>query len=199
MTTPTTGSPSIRFLFDPSCPWTWRTSKWLRMVRRQESLEVQWELYSLGYVNREYPDESYQQSVRRLRPAFRLLELARRRLGNDAIDRLYLALGTAHHERGEDLGDVETLRRAAKEPGIDPALVTTALEDTSLDDELNAHYAAVEAAGAIAVPTLFIGNAAPLYGPVINAVPGEDEARGLWEDVLRLSRRPYFFELKRKR
>jgi predicted DsbA family dithiol-disulfide isomerase len=150
-------------------------------------------------VNREYPDESYQQSVRRLRPAFRLLELARRRLGNDAIDRLYLALGTAHHEGGEDLGDVETLRRAAKEAGIDQALVTTALEDTFLDDELNAQYAAIEATGAIAVPTLFIGDAAPLYGPVINPVPDEEEARGLWEDVLRLSRRSFFYELKRSR
>jgi predicted DsbA family dithiol-disulfide isomerase len=150
-------------------------------------------------VNREYPDESYQQSVRHILPAFRLLELARRRLGNDAIDRLYLALGTAHHGRGEDLGDVETLRRAATEAGIDPALVSVAVEDTSLDEELNAQYAAAEAAGAIAVPTLFIGDAAPLYGPVINAVPSEEEAHGLWEDVLRLSRRPYFFELKRKR
>jgi hypothetical protein len=169
------------------------------MVRQQEGLQVLWELYSLGYVNREYLEESYQQLVDRLRPVFRLLELARRRLGNDAIDRLYLALGTAHHERGEDLGDVETLRRASKEAGIDPALVAAALEDTSLDEELNAQYAAFEAASAIAVPTLFIGDAVPLYGPVINAVPNEEDARGLWEDVLRLSRRPYFFELKRKR
>jgi len=47
MTTSTTDAPAIRFLFDPSCPWTWRTSQWVRNVQRQEPLDIQWELYSL--------------------------------------------------------------------------------------------------------------------------------------------------------
>ena len=199
MTTATTGTPAIRFLFDPSCPWTWRTSQWVRDVQRQEPLDVQWELYSLEYVNRAHTDNPYLPMMRRTRPALRLLELVRRRMGNNAVDRLYLALGTARHERGEDLGDAATLRRAAEEAAIDEALLTFALEDTALDDELERQYAAIEQSGAIGVPTLFIGDAAPLYGPVIDPVPNGEDARSLWEDVRRLSQRPFFYELKRSR
>ncbi len=199
MTTSTTDAPTIRFLFDPSCPWTWRTSQWVRNVRRQEPLDVQWELYSLEYVNRANTDNPYLPMLRRTRPALRLLELVRRRVGNDAVDRLYLALGTARHERDADLGDPATLRRAAEEAGIDGALLTAALEDTALDDELLQQYAAIEQSGAIGVPTLFIGDAAPFYGPVIDPVPDGEDARGLWDDVLQLSQRPFFYELKRSR
>lgn len=197
MTTYATAAPTVRFLFDPACPWTWRTSRWIREVRRQEPLDVRWELYALEYINRAHTDNPYLPTMRRMRPALRLLELARRRCGNDAVDRLHTALGTAHHERGADLGDTETLRAAAEEAGIDRALLPATLEDTALDDALQGQYAALERSGAIGVPTLVIGDAAPLYGPVIDAVPVGEDARGLWEDVLSLSQRPFFYELKR--
>lgn len=64
---------------------------------------------------------------------------------------------------------------------------------------MQGQYAALERSGAIGVPTLVIGDAAPLYGPVIDAVPVGEDARGLWEDVLSLSQRPFFYELKRPR
>ncbi len=164
MTTSTTDTQMVRFLFDPGCPWIWRISQWIRDVRRQEPLDVRWELYSLEYVNRANADNPYLPMLRRMRPALRLLELARRRAGNAAVDRLYLALGTAHHERGEDLGDVAVLRRATEESEIEQALLTAALKDTALDDELEQQYAEIEQTGAIGVPTLFIGDAAPLTG-----------------------------------
>lgn len=199
MTETTNGATSIRFLFDPNCPWTWRTSQWMREIQGQESLNVEWELYTLEWANRANPDNPYLPMLRRTRPAIRLLELVRRQRGAHTVSRLYAALGTARHVHDADLGDVDVLRKAASDVGIDQSLVEQALNDESLDAELETQYKALDEYKVIGVPTLFIGDAAPVYGPVIDPVPSGDDARQLWRDVSALSQRPFFYELKRSR
>ncbi len=199
MTSTTHGTTSIRFLFDPNCPWTWRTSQWMREIQGQESLHVEWELYTLEWANRANLDNPYLPVLRRARPAIRLLELVRRQQGSHAVSQLYAALGTARHVHDADLGDPEVLRKAASDVRLDPGLVEQALTDESLDAELEEQYKALDEHKVIGVPTLFIGDAAPVYGPVIDPVPTGDEARHLWADVNALSQRPFFYELKRSR
>jgi len=48
-------------------------------------------------------------------PALRTLALARRTGGNEAIEQLYLALGTARHGRKEDINAVEVIQHALKQ------------------------------------------------------------------------------------
>jgi 2-hydroxychromene-2-carboxylate isomerase len=190
----------VRFLFDPLCPWAWRTSLWIRNVRDQGAVDVEWRLYSLEYVNRADTNNPYLPMLKKARLALRLLELVRLTGGNDAIDRLYLALGRALHERNEDLTDQATLRAAAEEVGIDPVLIDRAVSERKLDQELNAQYEAAEKSGAFAVPTLFVtSQEKPFFGPVISTVPEGAEALEIWNDVLALTNKPYFFELKRSR
>lgn len=81
----------LTFYFDPLCPWTWRTSQWIREVQSQQPLEVEWKIISLG-LNNNAPDEA----LANLRP----LVLARREGGNEAVSRLYQALGHATHDKG---------------------------------------------------------------------------------------------------
>lgn len=199
MASTTDGTTSVRFLFDPNCPWTWRTSQWMREIQGQESLHVEWELYALEWVNRANADNPYLPVLRRARPALRLLELVRRQDGAHAVSQLYAALGTARHVHNADLGDPEVIRKAASDVGVDPSLVERALTDASIDAELEAQYMALDEHKVIGVPTLFIGDAAPVYGPVIDPVPSGDAARALWNDVSRLSQHPFFYELKRSR
>ena len=200
MTTTTNDPPAtVRFLFDPGCPWTWRTARLVREVRRQQPLTVEWGLYALEYINRANPDNPYLPLLRRNRLALRLLEVARRQGGEEAIDRLYEVLGTACHERGQDLGDRAVLQAALVEAGLSAALLDQAEAQPEIDAELERQYAAAEAQGAIATPTLVVDGAAPVYGPVIETVPEGAEAVALWAAVRGLATRPYFFELKRPR
>ncbi len=156
-------------------------------------------LFPKQALNRANADNPYLPVLRRARPALRLLELVRRQDGAHAVSQLYAALGTARHVHNADLGDPEVIRKAASDVGVDPSLVERALTDASIDAELEAQYMALDEHKVIGVPTLFIGDAAPVYGPVIDPVPSGDAARALWNDVSRLSQHPFFYELKRSR
>lgn len=191
---------NLRFLFDPACPWAWRTSKWVRNARKQRPIHVEWELFSLEYANRDGADEGYLERVRRNRLALRLLHLAREQGGNDAIDRLYVALGRARHERGQQLHDPEVLSSALREAGLDEALLETASRQTELDGKLEQIYESAEATGAFGVPTLYFGEEdTPYFGPVIDPVPDGEEAAKLWDNLSDIAEQPHFFELKRPR
>ncbi len=191
---------TVRFMFDPACPWAWRTSQWIREARKRRPIRVEWGLYSLEYANRKSTDERYRSSVRKSRVALRLLYLAREEGGEEAIDKLYLALGRARHERGEQLDRPAVLESALTESGLDSSLLDRAQVETELDDTLRSGYEALEATGAFGVPTLYFGNdTTPYFGPVIDPVPADEEAAKLWDNLSGIAQRPYFFELKRPR
>jgi cobalamin biosynthesis Mg chelatase CobN len=46
----------VRFFFDPVCPWTWITSRWLVEVAEQWAFSITWEIFSLRHHNRDNPD-----------------------------------------------------------------------------------------------------------------------------------------------
>src|SRR5439155_22845479 len=85
---------SVQFFFDPICPWAYQASKWIRDVRAQTELDVEWRFFSLEEINREegkkHPWE---------RPwsfgwgQMRVGALIRRELGNDELDRWYAGIG----------------------------------------------------------------------------------------------------------
>ena len=187
----------VRFYFDPICPWAWRTSLWIREVRQVRPVRVCWSFLTLDGINRAAgnpPKESHQQSLK----SFRVLALARRVGGDAAVDRLYLALGRARHERRQHLGEMAVLEAALDEAGLDRGLLDAALADPSTEEEVQEEHAAIAAAGGFGVPTLVVDGAAPMFGPVIDAVPTGEAAGELWDHVAWLIRQPHFFELKRE-
>lgn len=200
MATATPETLSATFLLDPACPWCWRTAQWMRAAREELPLQITWELFSLEYVNRNSDNPDYLERMKRNRLAIRLLELARRTGGNEAIDRLYTALGTARHERDQDLGDTAVLERALREAELDNNLLAQAQQQTDIDAELEQHYADYERKGVFGVPTLIPeGAAGPFFGPVISEVPQGADAVAMWRELVGIARRPYFLELKRAR
>ena len=42
---------ALEFWFDPSCPFTWRTSRWARELEQAGLAEVEWKVMSLGILN----------------------------------------------------------------------------------------------------------------------------------------------------
>ncbi len=127
----TTQPVHLDFYFDPLCPWAWMTSLWVREVRKHRPIEVEWKFLSLAGVNER--DDQWHGPLR-------IAALARREGGNDAVDKAYLALGRLFHEREEAFKEIEKLSEMAQpyleEVGLDPALATRALEDTSTVEDL---------------------------------------------------------------
>jgi predicted DsbA family dithiol-disulfide isomerase len=195
-TTPT----SINFHFDPLCPLAWRTALWIREVRKVRPVDVTWRFFSLEVVNRKEgvtPDFQEDGSW----AAHRTLALARRQGGNDAVERLYLALGAAQHGRRESIKDLEIIQAAAKQADLDPGIVEAALADEStIQDVLADHEEAVRRYRAFGVPTLAIeGSDVGFYGPIIQFVPRGEDAGELWDYTSWALRQPNLFELKRDR
>ena len=188
---------SVRFLFDPACPWAYRASLWIREVAEMLPLQVSWELFSLEYVNRERLEGPSLERLRQNRQALRLLSRAKEIEGNAGIDALYLELGQAVHVRQESLGDEAVLARALTNVGLPLTVLAETREDPRLDSQLESSYASAVADKVFGVPTLYVNESQkPFYGPLISSVPTGYDAAKLWEHVSGLATLPYFYELK---
>src|SRR2546430_16647349 len=121
----TTSPASVYFHFDPLCPLAWRTALWMREVRKVRPVEVTWRFFSLEVINRkEGAVPNFQKDASW--PALRTLALARRVGGNEAVERLYLALGAARHGRKEDITQIEVIQAALGKAELDPQMVVEA-------------------------------------------------------------------------
>lgn len=183
----------LTFYFDPACPWAWRTSLWVREVRQRQPLDISWKVFSLAIANG--------QSDPNRRNYLRTLVLARREGGNDAVDRLYLAMGQAVHERREDIKKQGVVEAALEKAELDRSLYSRALDDASTEEEVaTEHTEASERFGAFGVPWIVLdGQDFGFYGPVISEVPQGEAALELWRHISWLYTQPYLYEIKRER
>jgi predicted DsbA family dithiol-disulfide isomerase len=187
----------IDFYFDPGCPWAWRTSLWIREVAKVRPVTIHWKFLRLESINTTRGGEVKQGHIQ-ARDSFKLMALARREQGDEAVDRLYLALGQAKHDRKENLAERDVLLRAIAEAGLEASLLDRALADDSLAAELEQEEATIEQAGGFGVPTIVLEGRDPLFGPVVNPPATGEEAGEMWDHFVYFLQRPDFFELKRE-
>lgn len=189
----------VEFFFDPGCPFTWRTSRWLVEVADAGDASVTWRLMSLAVLNegKEIP-EQFREKHREGARALRALAAAQREGGNDAVARLYTALGTRVHEHGGAHDDA-TITEAVAEAGL-PESVAAAVDDESLDAAVRAEHDASQATvGDTAGSPIVALAGRGFFGPVVVPVPKGDEALQLFEGVRLLAGVPAFSELKTTR
>jgi len=194
---PTSSEPTtIDYHFDILCPFAYMTSKWIRNVREQQPLTINWRFFSLEEVNLEpgkiHPWErpwSYGWSMLRIAALLR-------REDPVLVDRWYALAGFALHEAGLKPHDQSVARELISELGLDPGLVDTSMEDPTLDDEIRADHQRVLDAGGFGVPTLIFQDRHTLFGPVLIDPPTGQAALDLWGMVQTAARYPNFFELQ---
>jgi len=190
----------ITFWFDPICPFTWRTSRWIRAAAARRGLAVTWRPMSLAILNegKEIP-EQYREAMRRAPRAGRLLLATGQRHGQAAIERLYTAIGERLHDKGEPLS-TELLAAALADAKL-PAELIDAADDPSLEDARRAsHEEGQSRVGTESgSPILAIGDGPGFFGPVVVPIPDEAAGDRLFEAVRLLSEVPQFSELKRAR
>ena len=191
---------ALEFWFDPSCPFTWRTSRWARELEQAGLVDVEWKVMSLGILNegREIP-EQYREGMVRGARFLRALTAAGEQGGSEAVGRLYDALGARLHERGEHLAD-DVLIRSVEETGLDGS-VADAADDEGRDAAVRAsHEEAQRRVGSEAGSPVTAYDGGPaFFGPVVVPTPTGDEAKLLLDAMTAVSRVPAFSEVKRSR
>lgn len=200
----------VEFFWDPICPWAWITSRWVTEVADQRGLDVRWRAISLRMVNEGRYDQDEELAAKRRGHTLGLAMLrvaaavdAER--GNDAVGRLYTALGTALHVSGDRAAvvamDPQALaEKVLAECGL-PSALAGATDDESWDAAVRAdtETSLRRTGGDVGTPVLtFAPPGGPsFFGPVISRVPRGPEALELWDAVELLARNPWFAELKR--
>lgn len=194
---------AARFSFDPSCPWTWRTSRWLVDVAAQLGLDVEWRPMSLALLDEtsgnEVPDEYRAAHALGLR-ALRVVAALGDGADAGAVPRFYAELGRRLHDEGAAPDDA-VLRAAAEAAGV--AAVLPAADDPAWDAPVRtAHEAAMAsvAHGDVGSPILQPEAGGPgVFGPILSPAPTGEAAVRVWEAVRTLAAEPAFSELKRGR
>lgn len=188
----------IDFYFDTMCPFAYQTSLWIRDVRLQNNIKINWRFFSLEEINREegmiHPWE------RDIAWGWTPLRVAAylRRTSMDDVDNWYAACGKALHYDGRRPYEVETGKALLQEIGLDPSIWDKALEDPTTHDEVRAdHDHAVNALGAFGVPVITAPGVRAMFGPVVLPAPTGDEAMELWDVTIRAAKFPGLYELKR--
>ena len=119
MTTAAENPPSpaaVEYFFDPACPWTWLTSRWLVDAARQRDTAITWRSLSLAVINEGNVPEQYAVPVAAAAQAHRLLAALGDAGRNDLVGDVYTAIGTRVHDGGRDLTD-DLVREAAAAAG----------------------------------------------------------------------------------
>ena len=201
----------LEFFFDPVCPWAWITSRWVSEVQQLRNYDVQWRFISLKFLNEEKMDyskmpEGYADIHAAGTKGLRVAARARAEAGNDAVAKVYTALGTSLHNRDERqlfvADPVAHIGGLLKEAGL-PAQWAESVNDDSFDALIRSETElALERTGKdVGTPILTFrpgaADEASFFGPVISKIPRGEEAKKLWDAVETLATTSGVAELKR--
>lgn len=193
----------IDFYFDPSCPFCWITSRWLLQVSEQRDLEIAWRPFSLALKNDELGGGTDSPMKHSHLGGHRVLRViaAGAKNGAQPID-LYSAFGRQHFLGERDYDD-ELIREVLREAGLSEDLARDADDETydgALRQEMESALDVVGDDTGVPIIVFHTEHGKQGYfGPVLNELPGDDEALRLWDGLEKMATVGAFYELKRTR
>lgn len=201
----------VTFYFDVSCPFCWVTSRWIKEVEKVRDIEVEWKPMSLSVLNEgrdELPEEYKFMMQCNWTPA-RLFNAVFSQDGQEAVDKLYTALGTKiHNENRIDRHAYvdepahafdELIKEALAEVGLPEERLAQALT-TEFDELMRENHAEAmkELGNDVGTPVVKLNDVA-FFGPVLTRIPRGEEAGKIFDGSVAVASYPYFFEIKRSR
>lgn len=187
------------FWFDPLCPWAWMTSRWILEVEKVRDIEVEWNLFSLAYLNRDKDvSAEYREKLARSWHCTRVIAAAQSEKGSAITLPLYTAISSRIHLQKVEVGEA-LFKEALVEVGLAPELAS-AMSNESFDAAIiESHERGIKMVGNdVGTPIIAIGDVA-FFGPVISPAPKGEDAGKLWDGVVGVANYPGFFEIKRSR
>jgi hypothetical protein len=185
--------------FDPSCPYTWITSRWLLEAAKVRPIEIRWHVLSLSVLNEHRDDDPEGDPEGYLWLPVRVAAAVAERHGHEALGRFYTSFGTLVHEAG-------TWRPGLFEDALTGAGLPAALAGAALSDEWDAavrrsHQEGIAKVGThVGTPIIEVvsenGERTAFFGPVISRIPRGEKAGRLWDGTLLVASIDGFHELK---
>jgi predicted DsbA family dithiol-disulfide isomerase len=200
---------AVEVFVDPSCPWAWITTRWLKEVAPRRGLVVTWRSFCLE-IRDDYgvaptmPPERREAAIAGHALSHRMLrifEAARARSGEDAVDALLSEWGQRFFARGA-VRDDALLSDCLAACALDAGLVDAAADekwDTPIVEAMAVAYA--YGGEKTQTPTIVVYDDPPhgFKGPVMAPAPTGEAAVRLWDAIQVISREPGFFEITRPR
>ncbi|MEV2250215.1 disulfide bond formation protein DsbA [Streptomyces sp. NPDC050147] len=188
---------NVDFWFDPVCPYTWLTSRWIREVERVRGVTVRWRVMSLSVLNEDLdvdPEDPEGQWGDYMRGPGRVCAAVSGRYGNEALGRYLDALGVRLHERGEWDG----AERALVDAGLPTELAAVAWTREYDAAVRSSHERGIALVGPdVGTPVLSVPGAGAVFGPVVSPAPKGEAAGRLWDGVVLMAGVQGFCEVKR--
>ena len=199
---------AVDFWFDPLCPWSWITSRWILEAKEVRDIDISFHVMSLVILNEgDLPHQlDDPEMMRKVWAPVRVAMAAEHAAGPEILGPLYTAMGTQiHHEGNRGFHDVVArdfnaiIDKTLIDVGL-PAELARAAVAEDYDEALRASTAAgMDTVGAgIGTPTIHI-NGVGFFGPVFSRIPRGEQAGTLWDAALNFASYPHFWELKRRR
>jgi protein-disulfide isomerase-like protein with CxxC motif len=198
-TPPANGRTIADFWFDPTCPWAWMTSRWMKEVEQVRDVDVRFHVMSLAYLNRDKQvSDSYRANLSTAWGPVRVCIAAAKHGGEGVLDRLYTELGTRFHNEGRDRSRA-TIEDALVAAGLPPGLAD-AMDTDEYDALLIAsHERGIDQVGNdVGTPIIAVDGVA-FFGPVMTPIPRGEAAARLWDGFRLVAGVPGFYEIKRGR
>jgi predicted DsbA family dithiol-disulfide isomerase len=199
----------VEVFVDPSCPWAWITSRWIKEVAPSRTLAVTWRSYCLE-IRDDYgvaptmPPERRDAAIAAhalSHRMLRMLEAARAASGEDTVDALFTAWGQRFFARGA-VHDETLLAQCLDACRLDADLIAAADDEKWDVPIVEAMDVAYRYGGhKTQTPTIVVRADPPhgFKGPVMAPAPTGEAAVRLWDAIQVLSNEPGFFEITRPR
>lgn len=198
--------------FDPSCPYSRLTARWLQEAAQVRPISVRWRVMSLSVLNEGRDDDPEGDPDGYLWIAARICAAVQTEHGHDALGRFYDELWAPQEHSGAADGDSgaaadyeEVFENALARAGLPPELAQAGYSDAydrALRESHDEGYRRVGGdvgspilAAAPAPPSPGTGSAA-MFGPVVSQVPCGEDAGRLWDGAVLVAATPGFHTVK---
>ena len=192
----------VEYFFDPRCPWTWLTSRWLVEAAAQRHFTPSWRAFDLDCISSEEKVPARERSSGEgARIIQRVVEALAAEGRNDDAGLVYTTYGARVHTNGEH-ADAKVAQEIVEQLTLEGSAY--AVHDEELDKAVEASTIdALSLVGdGVGSPVLAVtrdGHRRGMFGPIQAPSVTDGRAGALWDAVLMLLQTPEVAEIKRDR